>query len=479
MNCPEYSGGSSGRPGLLPRLARLVHARHCAVCRSAAQDMRRIAAALADAPRHEPPPGFREKLLSLAASETPAPVQRASRIRAKSTRWGVAAAVALALAAVLFATRGERQDALAQALDDLKNAKTVHMVATIDGPGDHRRIEFWISGGKRFRLEDTSTDKGDAGTSITVQDGDTLWEYSSRCKLLEVTEGSVGSPAHDFAQLVLYPQMIASEVRRDATDRGGVFREEQGVDERGRAVLRYVVTGGGQHGQTVFTLDAATGRLIGLEGREQRSGQAPSVVRFSPIEYDVPIPDDRFTFAPPPGTYTVVRDWWLHRRDQVLGKAVAGEWRLTLHALDVRGNGDVIVSVSRQLLAEGTLNEGGAPRGRLIDDEGRPYAELPVYGVQRGYWALEFTPVEPLKGHRPERFTVELNPYRPGSEAGLQPRPDPGVVAFDDVPASYLPPGNPFEHDEHGKPLPEERPNPERDAVRLRAIEEYHRQYGK
>jgi hypothetical protein len=473
MDCAEFREGLFGESGFRGGLRLAAHTWSCGRCREEARRARRIEGALASLEPHEPPEGLRGRLVALAAGEGALRPGQAGR-RWRALRWGVAAVAVLTLAAGVLVTRGERQSALAQALDGLRNAKTIHFVAWADVPDTPRRLEFWIAGEQRFRQEETWTLKGVSQKEFTVQVGRRVSVYREPSKTLEIDERPAGSALHDLGQLPLHPEVLGAAVAEDIRGRGGSFREQAGVDSSGRPVVRYYASDLSDTPTSfVFTLDARTKRLIALEASEYRDGKWYRVGHFDPIEYDIPLPDDLFAIAPPPGTRVTERTWWATRRDRVLQEAAVGEWQIAIRSLDIRDNGDVIVSLSRKLLAGGSWNEGAPPWGRLTDDQGQRYAEMPVFGVDNGFWTLTFTPVDRRTNLHPTSITVELNPYPPGSDGPGHSRPDPGVLVFDDLPATYLPPGDPFSQGEAVDDDDVARTEAERQA----AISAYHRRY--
>jgi len=491
MRCAEFRDALFEERGTAARAARLMHAWRCRPCREeevGAHELRRAVAGLV---RHEPSPALRERLTGVPGGSVERAQRTAGRRITRLAGWAVAAAVALAAAVLVLLSTGRSDRLLAQALEGLERAQSLHFVVREAEGENGKRTEFWIIDERHFRQEET---EAGALREVVVQDGDTAWVDHPVGNRVEVTRGTIGSKLHDFGQMACYPEIIVPYMLQEAPGQGVLTTREEGTTADGRSVVRFVY--GPRQGtpstRIVIVVETAAKRVAGVQAEQLIDGEWQRMCWFEDLEYDTPIAPERLRFAPPPGARIVERAWWVDRKDASLGEVVSGTgWRVRLLSLDVRDSGDVIASLRVTGPPRGipTPSTDYSPLGRLLDETGRPYALLPSMGVEpdgtlRGhlrrdeqgalcgisdvYWTLGFTPVEPLgRQERPTRLTLELPPL-PGET---------GPAAFEDVTAQELPPGDPFERVLQGAPLPG-RPEEEEARDRLEAVERYRQQYG-
>lgn len=412
--------------------------------------------------------------------------ERAGRPVGRGTKLGLVVAVlAMALVGWLALHRVEKQGALAQALEELRNAETIHFVARSgEAEADGKTIEFWIRDETHFRQEETKDGKL---SWVCVQQGDVQRTYTAWSNTYYLTKGQIGTGLHDFGQLLLYPDVLLPSLVKHYRDPEGTGHVERPArDEDGRPMVRHTLQTG-ERDRLIYAAEAKTGRILALEGESLDRGTWRRALWFDQIEYNVPIPDEVFVLEPPEGATVLEDAWWETRKHQVLAEAGAEQGVvLQVHAVDLRDNGDVVVSLSEH---QPMAPDGGHPPytmyGRLVDDEGRGYAQLPSMGYEPDsivadadgqprsrsavYHTLTFTPVEGRGDTKPVSFDIELPPL-PGAE-------DDGLVLFTGVEANQLPPGDPFQRVVSGDPPPDARTEEQIAVERLEAIDRYRQSY--
>jgi len=488
MNCAAFLETWVSDRALRTRLALAWHRSRCAKCRAMAEDAVVIAGALAELPRWPMPADLGERLLAAPSRVGTVSDERTGRRLGRGTKIGlVAAAVAVAAAAWLALHRGDNAGALAQALGELRNAETIHFVARPgEAEADRETIEFWIRDEAHFRQEERKDGKV---SHVCVQQGDVRRSYTAWSNTYALTKGQIGTGLHDFGQLLLYPDMLLRSLGVEHDSRipeGTQHTEKRATEGEGRSVVEYRVPVG-ERERVIFTLDRETGRIAALDGEGLDGAAWRRVLRFDQIEYNVPIPDEVFVLEPPEGATVVERAWWETRRQQVLAEVGAEEGIvLRLHSVDLQDNRDVIVSLSehKPMAADGKQLPY-LMYGRLIDDRGHGYAQLPSMGYEPDsivadadgqprsrsavYYTLTFTPVEGQRDEGAAAFDIELPPL-PGAE-------DDGPVLFTGIEAKQLPPGDPFQRLVAGDPPPGARTGEQIAVDRLEAIDRYRQTY--
>lgn len=486
MNCTQFLETLVSDRRLRARLALAAHRRRCPKCRVIAQDADVIAGALAELPRWRMPVGLDERLLATPSRVRTMSDERPRRRLGRGTKLGlVAAAIAVAAAGWLALHRGEKQGALAQALEEVRNAETIHFVARPDQTeADRETIEFWIRDETHFRQEKSKDGKL---SWVCVQQGDVQRSYTAWSNTYNLTRGQIGTGLHDFGQLLLHTDLLLPSLARHYQNPEGTRHTEERIrDEDGRDAVRHTLQIEGPE-RVTFSTDAKTGRIMALECEALDAGTWRRVMWFDGIEYNIPIPDEVFRLEPPEGATVLEYTWWETRKHQVLAEVGAEEGIvLRLHSVDVRDDGDVIVSLSehkpiapdgRQLLYQ--------LYGRLVDDQGRGYAQLRSMGCESDnivadrdgqlrsrsavYYTLTFTPVDGRAKGEVGHFDIELPPL-PGAE-------DDGPVLFAGVEANQLPPGDPFSRLVSGNPPPGARTEEQLAVERLEAIDRYRQAY--
>ena len=435
MTCVRFRDTLLGDASPWLRAARAVHGRSCPACRAAALEARALAGGLANIPRSLVPPDLARALSSQAPPETAAGAPRMARLRRRVVALGtLGAAITVAIAVVLLS--GSEDAVLADAIEALGRATSLHLTVTCPSePGISS--EMWIGEGGRWREETTWPGEGGPRTSIIVADGVREWYYSPWRQVVEVTD-DVPNAGTD-ARLALFSAFQMG----DGASPGS--QPSRTTDSEGRACLIYTVEGTGG-AQVIFTVDERARRVVAVDVRRFGDDGGVALWREDGIAYDVAIPDGTFTLTPPPGTRTV-EDWWA----RCGGAELAGTWffggRLVVHAIDLVESGDVYVCAS---LEEFDAPDAAAPPlGRLLDDQGRAYAQVSwVYdqrptedacGVRYRLW---FTPVQGPPMPEPTAFTVELNP-QPSDVSPAHALQEPGVLRFAGLPARAASPDAP------------------------------------
>ena len=93
--------------------------------------------------------------------------------------------------------------------------------------------------------------------------------------------------------------------------------------------------------------EAATGRLLCEKHWRTVGGRWKLVAYSEEVAWDVDIPRDTWTFVPPEGWRVEYHRWWTGRVENTLASGQTQDWQVTLHAMDMNKNGDLILTWSR------------------------------------------------------------------------------------------------------------------------------------
>jgi len=227
---------------------------------------------------------------------------------------------AAALTALLLALpRGSQRDALAQAVEGLKHAQTIHMLGFKHYEREPNvrsqvQIEVWAAGEDRYRQEEIEFWDHHDDVRITVRNGDRLWKWSKAQNLVEITRGPFRSPMEQVDAALLDPRTWLVRELEDAQREGDahVTRKETfdgGKADVPRPVVEYYLGFAGAPQRFVSAvIDRASGRLLRCDEQVVRNGLLMPVWSVQTIDFDSPIPEERFAFRPPRGARVVVED---------------------------------------------------------------------------------------------------------------------------------------------------------------------------
>jgi hypothetical protein len=427
MNCEvAQSELKAYQDGELDRLGAWRVRRHVSRCAPCAEELRTIGAlnALllsADLVEREAPFGSRSKSAAPALHGA-SPVWRSRR-----AQWASAGTAVLVAVALAFGTTG-RTDALAAAMNavaQMKNWKSCHLIRRSPGGWTY---EQWV------RIpEDVHEEVRQNGTlmSVSVQNARESWLYHtdknvavhSEDKLMELLDssglGTSPGPLRELDRLQEEARRVGGLSVHERWDRLGDGRLVQMIDVRIDTSKHYGRSPGAPPlpaiTHWVMYLDAGTGQVLRWDDPD--NGETVSV-----LDYDQPMPDNRFTWKPPAGVKVVeFRGWWQSRKDQKLATAASQEWDVTVHAVDQAANGDVWLTVSERwrggpVGAGHPISSRWSPEGMTLTDErGRVYVEFMAQMRQRwpdGTLLIGFAPLEPRRPSDPfpAHFTAKLWP---------------------------------------------------------------------
>jgi len=96
-----------------------------------------------------------------------------------------------------------------------------------------------------------------------------------------------------------------------------------------------------------YETDAATGQLLSLRHWEWDGGAWRLTSYTDEVAWDVDFPSGTFSFLPPKGTKVTYYRWWGDRFDRTVAAGQTADWRIRIHAIDVKENGDMLLTLSR------------------------------------------------------------------------------------------------------------------------------------
>jgi len=421
-----------------------LHLRRCPACQQKKAEYKRLDDLLTQAAEVTVP----ESLLTawLAGIPEAVPVVKRSvvweKLKIQRVRWTSISAttVAVALLVALAWVEMRPEPVLARALKATESARTVHTV--MKWRNGSMQIESWAEGWQKYRVVTTrASDDGGTQQHIVVHNGDKEWDYLTITNEVHVMEEDLGRPKEDIIGATINPAILLNWALELKEKQHAQIEEYEDRLPDGQVVHVVAAQWESDRRELLF-IDLSTNRLVRAESQSLANGQWHIESELETIEYDRPMPQELFTFEPPEGAKVVIHDWWKKRRYEGLAEDTRADWRVVVHSVEVAQDGTVFISLSRINVGNRRINDAVPPRGRLIDEQGRKYAEHNSYGVERECWTLTFSPIEPRKAMEPlpQQFTIELNPYVPSPELPDAWRHRGETMRFENIPAHPLPP---------------------------------------
>jgi hypothetical protein len=371
-------------------------------------------------------------------------------------RWIAAGTAAVALLVALgFVpfTVGDAAGALQRAMAMAAEAATVHMSARAWGPKGDFHSERWASedgfsrderweGGRLVQMEMTTEGdwrlwyhaSEDNGAGYAVEDFDPLERHRRSGAIPRRMTGLSGFSADAFfgsfgrlaeAMGLAPPEMKITE-RRQRTLWGGlvdVVEAEWTIE--GSSHISGVRYNDGDVIRIRAEVDPDTGRLLSM-AQDKFEGVWEPRYRAE-YEWDVEIPESIREFRPPEGTTLVRYGWWETRADQVLAKAATDDWEVSLHAMDLNRDGDILLSVVRTT-SRRSYNCAESMRVEAVGSAGERYSQYGPSGYAEhcgfGYLIARLNREEP--GPDPQTVTLRIYPHPAVSEGQS--------VTFRDIP---------------------------------------------
>jgi len=374
-----------------------------------------------------------------AASEMARATQRGARSPRRRMLVAIGALLGLLIVGLGFVPFpvGKATGALGRAVAMMSVGDTVHVTSRSWYSDDTSfEMEEWMSADGFYRQE--SRENGQL-TMATLAEGP--WEL--HCSLDELgtprTSGSY-DPTGLHPQLMPYGSELERRfewLRHLAEWRGApepelAVTEQRVVSAWGGPIdvvdIEWTVGTGGAYfmlgsyseGDCVRVrahVDADTDRLLRVEQFREDAGAWERTCEVS-YEWDVEIPESVRHLELPAGISVTWYTWWEKRAEQIIAQAETRDWVVTLHAIDIQRNGDVVLSVSRVETpdSEMPLAYNSAPP-LVVEGIGSPgelYAQQNYYGCynarRSGYWTTTLKPEDP--GALPRSLTLTIWPYR-------------------------------------------------------------------
>jgi hypothetical protein len=349
---------------------------------------------------------------------------------------GVAALVGLGFVPIPM---GKAPGALERAMAQAEQATTVHMTGHAWNPNKEYDFEMWAADDGFYREDEIS---GGQAVSVTLISGARRLDYGVAdddgkqyaSELFDPTTHHLGGPKmpdrsyvegffQSFKRMheqlgVPAPDMKISERRERSL--WGITRDVVDAEwtVQGDGSISGVDCRDGDRVRMRYDIDPPTGRLLQVKQYKFEGTWEP---RYE-AEYvwDVEIPANVRDFQPPQGTKLTRSLWWENRVGQVVAQADTDDWSVSLHAVDVNRNGDIVLSLSRELNPESRLSRSmdAAPvmRVEATDSAGGRYTQLHRYSCYSsstvGYWGT--TLERSSAAGNPRTVTLIVHPYAKG-----------------------------------------------------------------
>jgi hypothetical protein len=400
-------------------------------------DERVAALVQAAEPAVEPAAGWEER--AVAAME--AAGERGRRRRQVMRRALIAASagamVCLLIGGVAVRPALTARDILSRALEAVDQASTMHVVGQSATTATFS-YEQWSARDGLVRQE-----KREGGELAWLRLFDDGWEttYSPGVAGAAADKGAgqgQGRAAVTFEPLYEPPATLERSriwwLFRSLEDLGGYmgFVVEEGptidvVQAEGTATLPLgvgicgAVYDEGDHISAQVVMDHCTGRLLRVTvSRLQADWQ---LLYEESYGWDEELPEWVRDFEAPAGTLVTRRTWWAGRYGQTLATGHTRDWEVTIHALDLNREGDILLSMSRRMTPESQMpvpyDMAPLPEVEATDDAGGVYEETEGHAVGErqgfGYEGVDLK--RKGGGPRPSVATFHIHPYPDGVSA--------------------------------------------------------------
>ncbi len=338
---------------------------------------------------------------------------------------GVAALVGLGFVPIPM---GKAPGALERALAQAEQATTVHITQTSWTQKGERVVDEWHSDTGFFRREQQEED-GQLQLTMASVPWELVWSSETKhayesyelCYLqpADSTEMPNRSQFERTLDVVEWtsdwlgqtPDILVREYQEATLWGGSVNVVEVKVNTQGD---HFFVFGGPYDKdievRTVAEIDPSNNRLLSV--REYKlTGRKWEQTYEASYEWDVEIPDDLKQFDLPPGTKLTRNIWWEHRADQVIAQLDTRDWgTVTLHAIDMKRNGDVVLSLSGV-----AIHSSAPPLGvKATGSGGEHYTQDSHFGCSYHYsrhsvyWVTTLIPAD--RDRHPRSFTLTVTP---------------------------------------------------------------------
>jgi outer membrane lipoprotein-sorting protein len=282
-------------------------------------------------------------------SARPVPIRSRRRLIAMT----VGAAVVLFALGFVPIPLGRTKGALDRAMAAFEGSSGVYIRSHSLREGRDKIHDAWYAAGGLSR--DEYWENGElTGLGISGADFDVVYDPSQGTAHVDDRppgsrpEWSILSFGTEYAQSLVRSYLEQSPGTFEEWRERSLWRGEIDVIE---ATLRF-----GDHDEETMRIrwetDAATGRLIGHREWVLKQGRWELVTYTEEMAWDVDIPSDTFAFVPPKGTRVTCHHWWKSRFDKTLAAGQTSDWRVTVHALDAKDNGDILLTLSRHPVAQ-------------------------------------------------------------------------------------------------------------------------------
>lgn len=260
----------------------------------------------------------------------------------------VGAAVALFGLGFVPVPMGEAKGVLDRAMATCEGATGLHIVYHMLRDGTDSVHEVWYATGGLGRTEDWRNGEL-SGAYIWGKDFTAL--YNATTQTADVDDQPPGNgpkwsalvPGYEQilteSYIAQYPKATLSEWRERSLWGGEVDICEVVLPVPGDTEERKV--------KIRVETDAATGKLLSKRQWESDGDNWHLVIYTEEVTWDADVPSGAFEFVPPRGTKVTYHRWWRGRYNQTLAMGQTQDWRVKVHALDAKDNGDLILTLSR------------------------------------------------------------------------------------------------------------------------------------
>jgi len=323
---------------------------------------------------------------------------------------------------------GVAAGALERALVQAEQATTVHVIVTWWGDEGETVMEEWSSDDGFYRRECWQNGKQ---SSLTVAVGG--WEISQSTGSTHQWGEFVPTylhpaPPYDRTHLeqhwetLRYHGKPVPEIRvtehREATLWGGAIDV---VEAEWTAEGDHPSGFGGRYEEGTRILitaeiDPDTGRLLAVCEYKLKFLRWRQTYEAT-YEWDVEVPEELRHVEIPSGVELTRHTWWEERAFQVLAQADTRDWTVTLHAIDINRDGDVVLSLSRVERADGEMplvyNTAPPLVVEGVGSAGEQYEQQRYFSCYNarhsGYWTTTLKPLKP--DAHPRSLTLTIWPY--------------------------------------------------------------------
>jgi hypothetical protein len=315
----------------------------------------------------------------------------------------LAVVVMLLLWAGLTSSRTPEMRALAKTMTALERVRSIHWTGVSRVKESMARGETWFSEGRS---------RSEQGDRITVDDGETRRTYTKGTDFVLVDRSSLRNRRETPTPFQPDGLLSSLERFRRAIDSKLRVEELRATGEDGRPLQRFeiYISHRGSEEKLVWLIDRETRLPVKTEQYDKMQGDWQLRNRVDRIEYNLPIPEERFRLSLPPDVRAIDVDRSKRARARLAVRRLPGGGQVILHATDMTQRGDVLLSLSAVGADGYPMDTIGIALEKLTDERATSYVRTSPNIFEHAYrvfWMVPLKPPAPGDPH-PRRLTFSV-----------------------------------------------------------------------